>query len=196
MTTDKKKGTKAQVAKESALSEQRAANANQAKANANQAKSNDATALANAEAAAQLDKIATSLQSTNQTAKTLSANLGALVDQRERDSAVLSGQGKILKSIRFLLWGVIIGVIASLAGVGLAVYNSSINVKNGEYLVECTTPGDRVPTKEDPSTGHKCYDDGGKRGQAFVVAIKDANGNGLIDTNEILEAIDGLEGTK
>lgn len=30
----------------------------------------------------------------------------------------------------------------------------------GNYLAECTTPGPKTPTAEDPTTGHPCFDRG------------------------------------
>jgi hypothetical protein len=60
-------------------------------------------------------------------------------------------------------------------------------------LEECTTPGPRTPTADDPSTGHKCFDDGQARTGAAIAAIVDADGNGKVDTQEILAAIKKFE---
>lgn len=60
-------------------------------------------------------------------------------------------------------------------------------------LEECTTPGPHTPTAEDPSTGHECYDRS-QAGQAKAIAqIVDADGNGKIDSQEILDAIKRFE---
>lgn len=60
-------------------------------------------------------------------------------------------------------------------------------------LEECTTPGPREPTPDDPTTGHDCFDRG-RTDQAVAIAqIVDADGNGKIDTQEILAAIAKFE---
>lgn len=53
-------------------------------------------------------------------------------------------------------------------------------------LEECTTPGPRTPTADDPRTGNKCFDDGQKRTEEAILAIIDADHNGKIDSVEIL----------
>lgn len=60
-------------------------------------------------------------------------------------------------------------------------------------LEECTTPGPREPTADDPGTGHECYDDGRSSQAAAIAQIVDADGNGQIDTQEILDAIERFE---
>lgn len=45
-----------------------------------------------------------------------------------------------------------------------------------EYLIQCTTPGPKEPTKEDPSTGHECYDGAQQRvGQAVILIGDDVD---------------------
>lgn len=56
-------------------------------------------------------------------------------------------------------------------------------------LLECTTPGPKQPTSTDPTTGHGCYDRGDRRLGYAIQAVVDSNGNGIVDTREILEAI-------
>lgn len=60
------------------------------------------------------------------------------------------------------------------------------NRDNGEILVECTTPGPRKPTADDPSTGHECYD----RGQA-----RTGEALGSIDINTRCAIQDALNQT-
>lgn len=66
-------------------------------------------------------------------------------------------------------------------------------VEISETLQECTTPGPRTPTADDPSTGHKCFDDGQARTGEAIAAIVDADGNGQVDAQEILAAIERFE---
>jgi hypothetical protein len=62
-----------------------------------------------------------------------------------------------------------------------------------QTLEECTTPGPRTPTAEDPSTGHKCFDDGQARTSEAIAQIVDANGNGKLDSQEILDFLKKFE---
>lgn len=62
-----------------------------------------------------------------------------------------------------------------------------------EKLEECTTPGPRTPTADDPTTGHKCFDDGQARTGEAITKIVDADGNGKLDTQEILAKIEQFE---
>lgn len=59
--------------------------------------------------------------------------------------------------------------LAGLTAVGWSVIES--NRQNVRILNDCTTPGDRVPTNEDPRTGHRCYDDGQARTRAAVAEL-------------------------
>lgn len=55
-----------------------------------------------------------------------------------------------------------------------------------DYIIECTTPGTRVPTKADPTTGHPCWDAGQQRqGQAIQQII-----DGIVA--QLREQIQGL----
>lgn len=56
-------------------------------------------------------------------------------------------------------------------------------------LSECTTPGPRPPTRDDPRTGHDCWDEGQKRTGAVVGQIVDGNGNQISDIQELAGAL-------
>lgn len=60
-------------------------------------------------------------------------------------------------------------------------------------LEECTTPGPKTPTAEDPTTGHECFDEGRENQAKAIAQIVDADGNGHIDSQEILDAIKRFE---
>lgn len=62
-----------------------------------------------------------------------------------------------------------------------------------QKLEECTTPGPREPTPDDPTTGHKCFDDSQERTSQAVADIVDANGNGKLDSQEILDFLKKFE---
>lgn len=62
-----------------------------------------------------------------------------------------------------------------------------------QILEECTTPGSDEPTPEDPSTGHECFDDGQARTAEAIAAIVDADNNGKVDTQEILNFLKQFE---
>lgn len=62
-----------------------------------------------------------------------------------------------------------------------------------QTLEECTTPGPRTPTAEDPTTGHDCYDRGQQSQAKAIAEIVDANHNGEIDSQEVLDAIKRFE---
>lgn len=67
------------------------------------------------------------------------------------------------------------------------------NKETIELLRECTSPGTRAPTKQDPSTGHDCYDRGQRRSAASIAKIIDADGNGKLDTTEIMAVLKRIE---
>lgn len=98
--------------------------------------------------------------------------------------------------------GVLVFLVCLLCAVtaGLLWRDVFVNAPQREALVEvtqkleeCTTPGDHEPTVEDPTTGHKCYDDGQARTAAAVTQIVDANNNGEIDSQEILDFLAKFE---
>lgn len=72
--------------------------------------------------------------------------------------------------------GVLVGFSAFLAVVLLApdwglVSVANENRENGDLLVDCTTPGPRKPTVENPSTGHDCFDRGRATSAGLVEQI-------------------------
>lgn len=60
-------------------------------------------------------------------------------------------------------------------------------------LEECTTPGPHIPTADDPTTGHACFDDAQVRTAAAISQIIDSDQNGKKDTQEILEYLKRFE---
>jgi hypothetical protein len=60
-------------------------------------------------------------------------------------------------------------------------------------LEECTTPGPHAATEDDPTTGHECFDEGQERTASAVADIVDANGNGELDSQEILDFLKKFE---
>lgn len=64
-------------------------------------------------------------------------------------------------------------------------YLAEVNKMNGEYVVECTTPGPEPP----PVTGHRCFDDAQRRTAEAIAQIVDANGNGRPDLGELADAL-------
>lgn len=73
--------------------------------------------------------------------------------------------------IGFILGGVILfgAILLTIAAANRATLNR-VDLTQ-DYLVECTTPGPRTPTAEDPSTGHPCFDDGQRRTAEVVERI-------------------------
>lgn len=67
------------------------------------------------------------------------------------------------------------------------------NRRNGEILVDCTTPGTLVPTREDPRTGHDCYDRGTARSAQAIGQVIDADGDGQVDAIATAEALERIE---
>lgn len=67
------------------------------------------------------------------------------------------------------------------------------NRRNGEILVDCTTPGPRKPTAEDPSTGHECYDRGTTRSAEAIGQVIDADRDGVVDAIATAEALERIE---
>lgn len=68
------------------------------------------------------------------------------------------------------------------------------NRTNGRILIECTTKGN--PLAANPQDRqHECYDAAQANQQAAVRQIVDANNNGVIDTKELLEAVNALTAT-
>lgn len=86
-----------------------------------------------------------------------------LRDQRE----ALDYNRKRGLSVQRILGTVLLFVLL-LVGAPLLI-NSFANRDNSNTIKNCTTPGDKEPTAEDPfDTGHKCFDDG-KRGTADIL---------------------------
>lgn len=84
---------------------------------------------------------------------------------------------------------ILLGAAAIGLGVGWLVRFAHNAQQTREYLVECTTPGPRPPTRDDPRTGHACYDEGQARTGQAVVKIIDTNGNGKADVQELADAL-------
>lgn len=96
------------------------------------------------EASAKLDQLATRQELEDKVAKLESDQ----AEQRRRDrNRLLAAAGALIVFLGILF--VCVGLLLSMA---------STNRATGDYLRECTTPGPRSPTAEDPSTGHPCYD--------------------------------------
>lgn len=65
--------------------------------------------------------------------------------------------------------GALVVVLAALfVCVALLLSTAATNRATGEYLRECTTPGTRTPTLEDPATGNDCYDEQQRRSAVVV----------------------------
>ena len=67
------------------------------------------------------------------------------------------------------------------------------NRRNGDILVDCTTPGPRVPTVDDPRTGHDCYDRGTTRSAEAIGRVIDADSDGVLDAIATAEALARIE---
>lgn len=92
-------------------------------------------------------------------------------------------------------------VFITLIGFGLILINGQSQIKQGNlYVKECTTPGTRIPTSDDPSTGHRCYDDGNKRAAQYFQELVDSQNkqltdlrNAMIDSNnKLVDALNRL----
>lgn len=66
----------------------------------------------------------------------------------------------------------------------LAIQVSS-NFRLIDEIRDCTTAGPRTPTKDNPRTGHECYDRGQEQTGRAVGQIVDADGDGTPDSVEI-----------
>lgn len=65
--------------------------------------------------------------------------------------------------------GFVIILLIVLTGVPLVV-NSFANRSNSQTIKECTTPGEKKPTLQDPlDTGHECFDKGQQRTANILV---------------------------
>lgn len=77
----------------------------------------------------------------------------------------------------------------------LSEQNATLNLKTVEtleLLQECTSPGPREPTPDDPRTGNHCYDESRAGTAQAVRQIVDADNNGVIDSLEILDAVNSF----
>ncbi len=91
---------------------------------------------------------------------------------------------------------VIVSVLAFASTVIVVLFqNRDLNKEvadTSRLLVECTTPGPD-PVNAEGNTGHKCYDDGQRRTAKAISLIVDADGDGDLDSVEILEALRRLD---
>lgn len=77
-----------------------------------------------------------------------------LAEERGRVGAITSVV-KALVAALVLVGLVGIAMLTLLWGNRTAIRSSE---RTYSYLVECTTPGPRKPTPDDPTTGHACWD--------------------------------------
>lgn len=74
-------------------------------------------------------------------------------------------------------WAVVLCVVLAAAVIGMGVTWTVQQARSAQstrdYLVDCTTPGPKTPTPEDPTTGHACYDQGNRRTGEAVQMLAD-----------------------
>lgn len=67
----------------------------------------------------------------------------------------------------------------------LLLLNACEGARSRGRIVDCTTAGPRTPTADDPTTGHRCYDEGVRRTAEAVGRIVDGDGDGVPDMDEL-----------
>lgn len=86
-----------------------------------------------------------------------------LIEGQEIDRKAQKRRDKVMLAIL----GLLVLVLVSLALLFVLRFQGAKTLRevkgNTSYLQECTTPGTKTPTPEDPSTGHPCYDRGSSR---------------------------------
>lgn len=102
------------------------------------------------------------------------------VEERVADERDARRRGWIVAGVLALV--VLLAVSALLVALLLV---AGQNRENGRLLVECTTPGTRVPTPDDPRTGNPCFDRQQSAAAKFLAQIIDTDGNGVADQIEL-----------
>lgn len=84
-----------------------------------------------------------------------------------------------VRARRFYLLAVVLGAVALLVSLGTAIGLTFValdNYRQGQILVECTTPGPTTPTADDPDTGNECYNRSRRQtGEAVVVIVDEVD---------------------
>lgn len=116
----------------------------------------------NGELVAKVDALAELAQEVKQTA-IAQAQESALSAQRSQDAAnravtVLQRVVGLLRWLRGLFFVILVALLGGGLLAGFSLYQSRSNGEAVSLLKECTTPGPRTPTQDDPRTGNACYD--------------------------------------
>lgn len=111
------------------------------------------------------------------------------------DAAVIDALGPVRADLlrwrrREVIWRIFAAVAFC-----LLLVNACEGARSRGRIVDCTTAGPRTPTREDPSTGHRCYDEGARRTAEAVGKIVDADRNGVPDIEELRRDL-GLQPAK
>jgi hypothetical protein len=140
-------------------------------------------------AAAAVEHADAAMQDLINVSKDIAAN-SAAVEQLTRESLITD-------NVRFRRRNAVLVFLSAVLLVGLSfllyrdVYVSGPQRDKVEAvadrLEECTTPGPRTPTAEDPTTGNDCFDEGQARTAVAISQIVDADQNGKVDSQEILD---------